>query len=61
MLKLRAHHRGFDLSDEVARFIIRRCSRDMGDLFILLQKLDNASLCAKRRLTIPFVKEVMRW
>ncbi|WP_419836097.1 DnaA regulatory inactivator Hda [Endozoicomonas atrinae] len=60
-LKLRAHYRGFDLSDEVARFIIHRGSRDMGNLFTLLQKLDSASLRAKRKLTIPFVKEVMRW
>ena len=60
-LKLRARHRGFDLSDEVARFIIHRGARDMGSLFALLHKLDSASLRAKRKLTIPFIKEVMRW
>lgn len=60
-LKLRARHRGFDLSDEVARFIIHRGTRDMGNLFSLLHKLDSASLRAKRKLTIPFIKEVMRW
>ncbi|WP_299734419.1 DnaA regulatory inactivator Hda [uncultured Endozoicomonas sp.] len=60
-LKLRARFRGFDLSDDVARFIIHRGSRDMGQLFGMLQKLDSASLRAKRKLTIPFVKEVMGW
>ena len=60
-LKLRAHYRGFDLSDEVARFIIHRGSRDMAKLFGLLHKLDSASLRAKRKLTIPFVKEVLGW
>lgn len=60
-LQLRAHLRGLDLSEEVARFIIHRGSRDMGYLFRMLQKLDSASLRAKRKLTIPFVKEVMGW
>ena len=60
-LKLRARFRGFDLSDDVARFIIHRGSRDMGQLFAMLQKLDSASLRAKRKLTIPFVKDVMGW
>ena len=31
------------------------------DLFKVLQKLDSASLRAKRKLTIPFVKQVMNW
>lgn len=60
-LKLRAHMRGLDLSEEVARYILYRSSRDMGSLFQILNKLDEASLSAKRKLTIPFVKEVMIW
>ncbi len=60
-LQLRANLRGLDMSEEVARFIIYRSTRDMGYLFRILQKLDSASLRAKRKLTIPFVKEVMSW
>ena len=60
-LKLRAHYRGFDLSDEVARFIIHRGSRDTAKLFGLLHQLDSASLRAKRKLTSPFVKKVLNW
>ena len=60
-LKLRANLRGLEMSEEVARFIIYRSTRDMGYLFRILQKLDSASLRAKRKLTIPFVKEVMDW
>ncbi|WP_330926862.1 DnaA inactivator Hda [Candidatus Sororendozoicomonas aggregata] len=60
-LQLRAHMRGFDLSEEVARFIIYRNNRDTETLFQVLHKLDSASLRAKRKLTIPFVKEVMKW
>jgi DnaA family protein len=31
----------------------------MGTLFAALDALDKASLAAQRRLTIPFVKEVL--
>ncbi|MEH6577853.1 MAG: DnaA regulatory inactivator Hda [Amphritea sp.] len=60
-LQLRARGRGFELTEEVARFLIHRASRDMGDLFSVLDKLDSASLSAKRKVTIPFVKQVMSW
>ncbi|MET4693745.1 DnaA regulatory inactivator Hda [Endozoicomonas lisbonensis] len=60
-LQLRAHLRGLDMNEDVARFIIYRSNRDMGHLFRILQKLDSASLRAKRKLTIPFVKQVMSW
>jgi DnaA family protein len=58
-LQLRAHHRGIDLPDDTARYLITRSKRDMSSLYALLDKLDAESLAAKRRLTIPFVKGVM--
>jgi DnaA family protein len=58
-LQLRAKGRGFELSDEVAQFLMRRSARDMGSLFALLDKLDEASLAQQRRLTIPFVRELI--
>jgi DnaA family protein len=58
-LQLRAHHRGLMLSDEVGKFLLRRYPRDMSALFSVLDILDQASLAAKRRLTIPFVKEAL--
>lgn len=60
-LRLRAHLRGLDLSDDVARYILHHGSRDMHHLFDILSKLDSASLRAKRKLSIPFIKEVMHW
>ncbi|HLF66372.1 MAG TPA: DnaA regulatory inactivator Hda, partial [Gammaproteobacteria bacterium] len=57
-LKLRAKVRGLALSDEVGQFLLRRCPRDMIQLFALLETLDLASLQAQRKLTIPFVKTV---
>lgn len=58
-LQLRASQRGFILPTEVGHFILRRCSRNMTDLFDLLAMLDQASLTNQRRLTIPFVKSVL--
>lgn len=61
MLKLRAERRGLHLPDEVARYILSRGARGMGELFAALEQLDQASLQAQHRLTIPFVKRVMGW
>ena len=56
---MRADRRGFKLSEEVGKFIITHYPRHMGGLFTALETLDKASLAAQRRLTIPFVKEVL--
>lgn len=58
-LQLRARHRGLELPDETARFLINRSRRDMASLYELLDKLDLEALRAQRRLTIPFVREVL--
>jgi DnaA family protein len=58
-LHLRAEARGFDLPEEVAQFLIRRSPRDMASLFALLDKLDEASLAQHRKLTIPFVRDLI--
>jgi len=59
-LRLRASTRGFDLPDETARWLQRRFPRDMGTLYGLLDTLDEAALTAQRRLTIPFIRSVLR-
>jgi len=58
-LQLRAHHRGLDLPSDAAQYLLHRSSRDMASLYGLLDKLDSESLVAQRRLTIPFVREVL--
>jgi len=58
-LQLRARHRGLDLPDDTARYLLSRSRRDMASLYGLLDKLDHEALRAQRRLTIPFVKEVL--
>ena len=60
-LLLRAHRRGLNLTDDVARYILTRGPRDSQALFDLLERLDQASLTAQRKLTIPFIKAEMGW
>ncbi len=56
-LQLRAQNRGLKLSDEVVSYLLKHSPRDMNSLFALFEKLDKASMVAKRRITIPFIKE----
>ena len=58
-LQLRSRHRGLDLSDDVAKYFLKRSRRDMASLYELLDRLDREALRAKRRLTIPFVRSVL--
>jgi len=55
----RAQHRGIELSPEVADFILHHFPRDLGALFYFLDRLDQASLEHHRKITIPFVKQVL--
>lgn len=59
VLQQNAYQRGMELSDETANFLIKRLDRDMHSLLAALDKLDKASLQAQRKLTIPFVKEIL--
>jgi len=61
ILVARAEQRGLVLSEDVAGFILKRASRSLADLLAVLDQLDDKSLKARRRLTIPFVKSVMGW
>ena len=59
-VQLRARLRGFELPDETSRWLQRRFPRDMRTLFELLDTLDEAALVAQRRLTIPFIRSVLK-
>ena len=59
-LQLRARHRGLELPDETATYLLKRSRRDMASLYNLLDKLDLEALRAQRRLTVPFVRSVLR-
>ncbi len=60
-LKQRAEDAGIPLQDEVLNFIYLRSERSMTSLFNVLEKLDQLSLSERRKITIPFVKDMMQW
>lgn len=60
-LQRRAAQRGLVLGDDVVAYLLKRVPRDMPTLFALLERLDQAALAAKRKVTIPFVRELQGW
>jgi len=59
-LQLRARLRGLELPDETWHWLRKRFPRDMRTLYQLLDTLDEAALAAQRRLTVPFIRDVLR-
>lgn len=60
MLRLLAGRLGLRLDDEVLDWWFARQPRDPVSLVALLQRLDRATLAAQRRVTIPFLRELLR-
>ena len=60
VLKAQAGLRGIELDDAVLDWLFARHTRDLGALLDLLDRLDQASLAAQRRVTIPFLRNLLR-
>ncbi|MEQ9021478.1 MAG: DnaA regulatory inactivator Hda [Pseudomonadales bacterium] len=58
-LKLRAGFRGFELPQPVAEYLLRHFPRSIQHQIAFLDQLDVGSLEAKRKLSIPLVKELL--
>ncbi len=58
-LQMHASLRGLILTEEIVSYILRRLPRDMHSLCAFIDQLDLASLASQRKLTIPFVKQVL--
>jgi len=58
-LRLRAAQRGLELPPETSEYLLRRMPRDLNSLFEILDQLDEASLIAQRRLTVPFIRAAL--
>jgi DnaA family protein len=58
-LRLRARGRGLELPQESALYLQRRFRRDLATLYELLDAIDEAALQAQRRLTVPFIRQVL--
>lgn len=59
VLVRRARARGLVLDDAVLDYLLRRVGRDLGTLTGLLDRLDRESLAAQRRVTVPFLKQII--
>ncbi|MBO6556932.1 MAG: DnaA regulatory inactivator Hda [Pseudomonadales bacterium] len=59
VIRRKAHRRGFEMSEEVCRFILSRAQRDMHHLARLVEQLDKQTLMQQKKVTIPFVKAAL--
>ena len=59
LLTDKADERGMELSPETASYILKNYSRNISSLLNFLDQLDRASLAAQRKLTIPFVRDLL--
>jgi DnaA family protein len=59
VLRAQAKLRGIELDDTVLDWLFARHARDLGALLDLLDRLDKASLAAQRRITVPFLRELL--
>lgn len=58
-LIFKADQMGFEIAPQAGRFLLTHYDRDLASLWTLLEKLDKASLAAKRKLTLPFLKQIL--
>jgi DnaA family protein len=58
-LIFKADQLGFEISPQAGQFLLTHYSRDLHGLWVLLEKLDRASLAAKRKLTLPFLRQIL--
>lgn len=59
VLRQRAQRRGLVLDEAALDWLLKRVDRDLAGLTSMLDRLDRASLAAKRRLTVPFLRQVL--
>ena len=52
--------KGFEISLDVGRFILNRSKRDMQGIEALVEKLESETMKQNRKVSIPFVKKILR-
>ncbi|HVJ63275.1 MAG TPA: DnaA regulatory inactivator Hda [Tahibacter sp.] len=60
VLRARAEARGIALDEAVLDFLFTRYARDLGSLGALLDRVDRESLAAQRRVTVPFLRQLLK-
>ncbi|PJK12274.1 DnaA regulatory inactivator Hda [Lysobacteraceae bacterium NML95-0200] len=59
ILRLRAARRGLQFDDAAIDWLLKHHGRDLHGLAQLFERLDRESLAAQRRLTLPFLRQVL--
>lgn len=59
-LNIRAEARGMRLPEEVVRYLLGHCRRDLPSLLALVDALDTHSLSRKRPPSLPLLKEILQ-
>ena len=59
-LAAHARTRGFELSEEVASYLLNHARRDMGSLMSALDAIDQYSLETRRPVTVPLLKAAIQ-
>ena len=59
VIQFRLEHRGLEASEECIKFLLTRVDRNLRNLMSVVNELDKKSLQAKRKLTIPFIKQAL--
>ena len=59
VLRLRAQRRGLQIDEAAIDWLLKRVDRDLVSLTALLDRLDRESLAAQRRLTVPFLRQLV--
>ncbi|MDV3467883.1 DnaA regulatory inactivator Hda [Stenotrophomonas sp. C3(2023)] len=59
VLRERAQRRGLAIDEPAVEWLLSHTGRELGGLITLLDWLDRESLAAKRRITVPFLRQVL--
>lgn len=59
IIQFRLEHRGLEASEDCVKFLLTRVDRELSNLMLIVNELDKKSLQAKRKLTIPFIKQAL--
>ena len=59
VLRQRAASRGLIFEDAALDWLLTRCNRDLSGLTAMFEQIDQASLAAQRRITVPFLRQLL--
>lgn len=58
-LAFKAHQSGFEIPEKVGQFLLTHYTRELPALWKLLEHIKHETLVQKRKLSVPFMKEIL--